>query len=214
MNKYLSNKFNAYMKVKGTLERFPGIFKSSPMADRAVEEFSVALEEIKAVAARAGSDTTGETSAKKLAKERLAYVASSLAACGAVFAVNSSDKELEASLKYSYSDIKYGLDNEALQIARAIETLLLNHREVLREYLVSDQDLEELHQRIEEYAQALVARGGAKSGAVAENQRLVRLFKTTDALLEGKIDRFAFRLKKAFPRFYDAYSNARLIDDL
>ena len=202
------------MKVKGVLEAHPGVFESSPMAGRAVEEFSAALEEIKAVAVRAGSDTTGETAAKKLAKERMAYVASALAACGAVFAVNSSDRELEASLQYSYSDIKYGLDNEALQIARAIESLLLDHRKELREYLVSDQDLEELHQRIEEYAQALVARGGAKSGAVSEHQRLGRLFKTTDALLEGKIDRFAFRLKKQFPKFYTAYNHARLIDDL
>ncbi len=99
--------------MKGVLEVHPGVFESSPMADRAVEEFFAALEEIKAVAVLAGSDTIGETATKKLAKERL-----------------------------------------------------------------------------------------------------VRLFKTTDALLERKLDRFVFRLKEKIPGFYDAYSHARLIDDL
>lgn len=190
------------------------IVESTGVLVQVVQEFNEALDQIKRVAAKAGSDTTGETAAKKHAKERLAYVASSLAASGAVFAVDRSNKELEASLKYSYSDIKYGLDNEALHIARAIESILLNHRVGLSHYLVSEQDLEELHQRIVEYADALEERGGAKSGAVAENKRLVRLFRTTDDLLERKLDRLVFRLKARHPKFYDAYSNARLIDDL
>ena len=190
------------------------IFELSHMLSKAVTEFYEILDEIKKVATRVEFDTTGETSAKKQAKERLAYVASSLAACGAVFAVNRSDIELEASLKYSYSDLKYGLDNEALHIAGAIESVLLDHRKELSEYMVSDSDLADLHQRILEYDDSLETRGGAKSGAVAENKSLLQLFKTTDDLLDRKIDRFAFRLKSSNPEFYDAYSNARLIIDL
>jgi hypothetical protein len=59
-------------------------------------------------------------------------------------------------------------------------------------YIVSDSDLEDLNQRILEYADSLVTRGGVKSGAVAENKRLLQLFKTTDDLLDRKMDRFAF----------------------
>ena len=75
MNKYLSNKFNAYMGVKGVLQMNSDIFEVSEIVSSAVTEFYEILDEIKEVAARAGSDTTGETSAKKVAKERLAYVA-------------------------------------------------------------------------------------------------------------------------------------------
>ena len=214
MNKYLSNKSNAYSKVKGLLDMNPEIFKASPMARKVVAEFFTALEEIKMVAARAASDTIGETLAKKQAKERMAFVASSLAACGAVYAVERGDEELEVSLKYSYSDLKYGLDNEALHIAKAIESILLEHLDKLGEYLVSPQDLQELRRRIDTYADALEARGGAKSGAVAENKRLKKLFETTDDLLERKLDRFVFRLKEESPDFYVAYVHARRIDDL
>jgi len=214
VNKYYSNKLNAYRAVKGVLNRNRDIVESFEMVVQAVKEFYEKLDEIERVGARAISDTTGETAAKKKAKERLAYVASSLAACGAVFAVNKADKELEASLKYSYSDIKYGLDNEAMHTARAIEEILLDRRTELIPYLVSDQDLDDLHQKIQEYDNALKARGGAKSGSVAENKRLAILFRSTDDLLERKLDRFVFRLKARHLQFYDAYSNARLIDDL
>lgn len=213
MNKSFSNKFYAYLNVKGVLENNPGIFKGVPMVAQAVEEFYGMLEEINEVAARAASDTTGETQAKKLAKERMAFVASSLAACGAVYAVDCADEELEASLNYTYSKIKYGRDNQALQIARAIESILLQHLDKLAGYMVTEQDMKELHRRIQIYDDALESRGGAKSGAVAENKRLTRLFESTDDLLERKLDRFVFRFKEKSPDFYEAYKNARLIDD-
>lgn len=45
------------------------------MLHRVVNEFYEVYEEIGEVNARAGADMTGETSAKKLAKEQLAYAA-------------------------------------------------------------------------------------------------------------------------------------------
>lgn len=214
MNKDLSNKFSAYKSVKGVLEENPGIFEGVPMAAQAVLEFYGVLEEINKVATIVAFDTTGETQAKKLAKERMAFVASSLAASGAVYAVDCADEELEASLDYTYSDIKYGLDNEALQMARAIKSILQQRRKKLTGYMVNRQDLEELHLRIEVYNDALESRGGAKSGAVAWNKELSLLFQSADDLLERKLDRFVFRLKEQSPDFYVAYHNARLIADL
>jgi hypothetical protein len=214
MNKKQSNKFNAYQGIQGVLDLYSDIIDRSEMLGQVVNEFNHAIDEILEVSALTESDTTGETSAKKLAKDRMAYTASSLAACGAVYAVDKSDKELEASLDYTYSDIKYGLDEEALHMAMAIESILLGHRDKLRVYMVTDQDLEDLHQKIMDYDAALKNRGGAKSEAVSQNKRLTQLFRSTDDLLERKMDRLAFRLKQSFPEFYDAYSNARLIDDL
>jgi len=214
MKKYFSNKYNAYVAVRGVLDQNGAILEESEMISQAVKEFSKAVDDIMDVAVQAGADTTGETSAKKLAKEKLAYAASSLAASGAVYAVDRSDVEMEAALSYSYSDIKYGLDQEALHMSMAIEAVLLDHRDALSSYLVSDQDLQDLHQKILDYSHALDARGGAKSGVVAQNQRLTRLFRSTDDLLERKMDRIAFRLKNSYPDFYLAYCNARQIIDL
>lgn len=83
----------------------------------------------------------------------------------------------------------------------AIESVLLDHRDVRNEYMVSDEDLEDLHQKILDYDDALENWGGAKSGVVAQDQRLTRLFKATDDLLERKLDCIAFCLKHRFPQF-------------
>jgi len=149
-----------------------------------------------------------------VAKEKLATTASSLAASGSVFAFDNSDIELEASLEYTYSDLRYARDSEALQISMAIELELLDHQAELTEYMVSDEDLANLHQLIDDFENSMETKGGAKSGSVAETRRLSILFRVADDLLTKKLDRFVVRLKPDYPTFFDAYRNARMIVDL
>jgi hypothetical protein len=82
------------------------------------------------------------------------------------------------------------------------------------EYLISEENLSDLHEAIEEFDNAMETKGGVKSGSVAETRRLSILFRVADDLLNKKLDRFVARLKAEFPTFYDAYNNARMIVDL
>ena len=214
MNKRQSNKLNSYQSVQGVLEDNQPIYEPVPIINQSVESFFRIVDEIDGIATKTEMDTTGETSAKIVAKEKLATVASSLAASGSVFAFDNSDIELEASLEYSYSDLRYARDTEALQISRAIELELLDHQADLTDYLVSDQDLANLHQLIEDFGNSLETRGGVKSGSVAETRRLAILFRVADDVLTKKLDRFVVRLKPDYPTFFDAYRNARMIVDL
>ena len=159
-------------------------------------------------------DTTGETSAKIVAKEKLAALASSLAASGSVYAFVASDIELEASLAYSYSDLRYARDSETFQIARAIESDLQDHKADVAPYMVSDENLADLNKLINEFEGSMETRGGVKSGSVAETRRLAILYRVADDLLSKKLDRFIVRLKSDYPTFFDAYQNARMIVDL
>jgi hypothetical protein len=214
MDKRQSNKFNSYQSVKGVLDDNRDIYEPIAFIRRSIEEFLGILDELDEVATRTQMDTTGETAAKKLAKEKLARLASSLAASGSVYAFESSNIELEATLKYTYTDINYALDNYALQKAMAIETELLIHKDHLEDYMISAENLEDLHSHIEVYEDALETRGGVKSQSVADFQRLAVLFKKADNILAKKLDRFVLRLKSKYPTFYDAYRNARTIIDL
>jgi len=214
MNKKQSNKLNSYYAVRGVLEDNRGIIEPLVQLDQAVEEFYLKLNEIDAVASRTRKDTGGATAAKKLAKEKLAGLASSLAAAASVYAWDTSNTELEASLDYSYTDIKYATDNVALQRAMAIEKVLISHRNKLEGYMIGALNLEELHRHIESYEDALETRGGVKSERVAGFRKLADLFREADHILIRKIDRFMLRLKAEFPSFYDAYRSARVIVDL
>ena len=214
MNKRQSNKLNSYQSVKGVLENNKAIYEPIPIISQSVENFLDVVNEIDEIATKTEMDTTGETSAKIVAKEKLATVASSLAASAAVFAFEHSDVELEASVAYTYSDIRYARDTESLQMASAIEAELLSNEAELVDYMVSPENLAELHTLIAEFEDAMETKGGVKSGSVAETRKLAILFRVADDMLSKRLDRFVARLKTDHQTFYDAYSNARMIVDL
>jgi hypothetical protein len=214
MKKELSNKLNSYTAVRGVLEENLHIYGHIALMNQSVEEFYRKVDEINAVAVGTKEDGTGQTAAKELAKEKLAALASALAASASIYAYDTSDVELESELRLSYTDIKYARDSEAYARARALEDELLEHRHQLEAYLITSRDLEELHRYITVYNDALERRGGVKSQRTAGFIRLEELFGEADRILYRKIDRFVLRLKSEFPAFYDAYTHARSIVDL
>lgn len=214
MNKKQSNKLNSYQSVAGVLENNQNIYQPIDIINRSVDNFFEVVEQIVVIATQVELDTTGETSAKIEAKQKLANMASGLAATGAVYAFEREDVELEASLSYSFTDIRYSKDAETLEISRAIESVLLENQSELEPYMVSEQNLADLRTLIEEFERSLKIRGGVKSKNVAETKRLALLFRVADDLLNKRLDRFVARLKAEYPTFYDAYSNARMIVDL
>jgi hypothetical protein len=213
MNKKQSNKLNAYHSVKGVLDKHRRICNAVPMLAQTVIEFRELLDQIQEVGARTIADTTGETSAKLLAKEKLARLAHSLAAAGMAYAFDQSDTEMESALDYSYYRIRHAKDAKTLEIAGAIATELGSKSEELSDYMVTAEDLAELQDHIAGFNKALVIKGGTKSAMVADNKLLARLFGQTDKLLYRKLDRLMFRMKPDHPDFFVAYRSARTIID-
>jgi hypothetical protein len=214
MNKRQSNKLNSYQSVKGVLQDNKPVYENIPIINQTVVSFFEIVDQIDKIATKTEMDTTGETSAKIVAKEKLASLASSLAASGSVWAFEQKDVELEAALAYSYSDLRYARDTETLQISRAIESELLDCQAELADYMVSDENMADLHRLIEGFEDSLEIKGGVKSGSVAETRQLAILYRVADDLLSKKLDRFVVRLKSNYPTFFDAYQNARMIVDL
>lgn len=213
MKKKYSNKFNAYQSVSGVLRKHRKVCSSVPVLAQTVDEFCSLFEEIKEVGAKTMSDTTGETAAKRVAKEELALLASELAASGMAYAFDRSDTELEAALDYAYYKIRYARDAETLQITGAIEAELLKHRGQLTGYMVTEENLADLQRHRVSFMEAMKTKGGVKSNRVANFRKLGQLFRTTDNLLRRKMDRLMFRLKTEHPDFYTAYHSARKIID-
>ena len=213
MNKRQSNKMNAYMGIQGVLERYRKTWLIIPALVNCIEEYSSLVDEIKAVAARRESDTTGETAAKNEARKDLARYASNLAACGMAYAYDRADTELEAALDYSYSEIEHVKDADALQISGSIYKVLNRDLPGLDEYLVSGDDLRELERLISRFKDAMVQKGAVKSCRVADTRALASLFSSCDKLLSRKLDRLMISMKEEHPRFHDSYFSARKIKD-
>lgn len=72
MNKRQSNKLNSYQSIKGVLKDNLNIYESVPIINQSVQSFFNIVNEIDEISTNTEMDTTGETTAKILAKEKLA----------------------------------------------------------------------------------------------------------------------------------------------
>ena len=116
-------------------------------------------------------------------------------------------------MDYRSTDVDHIRDTETIEVAMAIEEELLAHREALLEYQVSEEDLKELHDLIDQFKNAKETQGDVKSTGVADTRRFSVLLRQLDAALDHEIDRIVVRIKNDNPRFYDTYQNARVIVD-
>ena len=85
MEKHQSNKLNSYKSVKGVLDDYQDPNVNEAAIRRSVKDFYMMLGEIDRVGTRTIKDTTGETAAKKLAKEKMARLASTMASSGKAY---------------------------------------------------------------------------------------------------------------------------------
>lgn len=213
MNKRQSNKVNSFYKVKGVLMKKDSLFRDVPVYVEPLERFLAMMDEIEQVAKRRELDTSGETKRKNEIKIALTDKMVSLASSATLYAYLTNNIELEGAMDYRSTDVDHIRDTETIEVAMAIEEELLAHREALLEYQVSDEDLKELHDLIDQFKNAKETQGDVKSTSVADTRRFTVLLRQLDAALDHEIDRIVERIKHDNPRFYDTYQNARVIVD-
>lgn len=157
------------------------------------------------------ADGTATTSEKREVKEKMAVLSGELAAAGAAYAADKGLLVLEKTLHVSYSDVRYGTDAEAIALAEMIHSELSGIAIAeLQEYLVTQEDLDELDGLTGSFDTASEQKGSVKSQRVAATKQLALLFDEMDTLLE-KCDRLLKRIQRKEPEFYNTYANARMV---
>jgi len=214
MNKRQNNKLRSYTNITAVLLSNQSIYEVYPVIKIAVENFTAIVDQIKILATHSSIDNTGVTEQKTIIKEKLSTLAGELAASGSAFAVDLNNKEMEAALDFSYSDIRYARDNDTISITSAIYNELAEHNGKLADYLVTDEDKSALKKLIDDFEVVSQNKGLQHSQNVSDTKQLCLLFKDADALLTQKLDRLLMRLRRKAPSFYNAYLNARNIQDL
>ncbi|TAJ15199.1 hypothetical protein DMA11_01985 [Marinilabiliaceae bacterium JC017] len=214
MNKKQSNKLDAYMNVKGVLNANRSITEPYPILIRVIDDFFALVANIKAISTDTTVDTSGVTEQKSAIKERLAVHTSELAASASAFATDQGDIAMEAMLDFTYSDIRYARDNEAINIASVVAKELEKYDGELVDYLISDEDQSLLTTLIDQFQDVTMTKGNQRSQGVSDTKKLALLFRETDELLTKKLDRLLMRMRSKAPAFYDSYLNARSIIDL
>lgn len=142
----------------------------------------------------------------------MANEAAELAAAASAYAKDQGDAALLAVLGISYSDMRYGDEQTAFNLAMTVYNELSELGAALENYLITAEDLAALKEAIDAYHALLEDSGGQES--VARTRQLAGLFKQASDHLNEHLDKLVMRIKRKEPLFYDTYQNARVIIDL
>jgi hypothetical protein len=199
-------------KVKGVFTENSAITDKYPPIGVSFGTFSELLDEIEKVSAAGSRSTKGTYEEKQDRKELMAHEVAEHAAAASAYAKDKGDAELLAVLAISYSDIRYGDEQTAYNLAMTVYNELSELGPELENYLVTAEDLAALKEAIDGYHALLEDSGGQES--VARTRQLAGLFKKANEHLSEHLDKLVTRIKRKEPVFYDTYQNARVIIDL
>ena len=214
MKRLFKNKFSAYQNTIGILDSRVDVYEGHPLAVEAVDEFRDLMLQIKVIGERTDLDYSELTSKKQQIKHDLAEIVSAIAAAVSIYAEEINDADLQAVSSITYTDVRRSADFESLELSRALQSGVVKYSEQLLEYMVSEEDVNELNRIVNEFDEIYVTREEAHSESVMDTQRLEMLFRRADALLRNKVDRVVKKLKLVNQDFYNSYFQARMIADL
>jgi hypothetical protein len=117
MNDSQMNWLRMFRKVKGVSIENGAITDKYPPIVASFNTFGGQLDEIELVSAADSRSTKGTYEEKQDRKGSMACEASELAAAASAYAKDQGDAELLAVLDISYSDIRYGDEQTALNLA-------------------------------------------------------------------------------------------------
>jgi hypothetical protein len=212
MNDSQMNWLRMFRKVKGVFSENGAITDKYPPIGASFNTFGGQLDEIELVSAADSRSTKGTFEEKQDRKGIMASEASELAAAASAYAKDQGDAELLAVLSISYSDIRYGDEQTALNLATTVYNEVSELGAALENYLITPEDVTALKEAIDAYNELLEDSGGQES--VARTRQLAGLFKKANDHLNDHLDKLVMRIRRKEPVFYDTYQNARVIIDL
>lgn len=208
------NKFRSYSALKSLFEANEAIVSQYLPLQNSVATFSGKHDEIGALSAVRQTGTSGVTTAKLAAKDKLATVAFEVSCCGLAYATSINNPEMAASFDYELSDIKYGSDEDTGSMSKSILKTAKENKEGLSAHMLEEEDLTELEECLSEYEALYGKQGSESSVSVANTKKTKALFRQMDALLDLTLDRQMTKIQRKHPDFVTAYFNARGIKDL
>ena len=208
------NTLNMFLGVVGVLEANRELYSDIPMVVTTADEFISVVDQINAIGNDSDVDQSGVISEKSKMKDYLANRTRFLGGTAKALAFDQDDRKMSAALSYSYSEIRYAKDAEALQIAQSVLSVIESHADELVEYGITSEVLDEYRQTVDNYQDLVEDSVEIKAIGVAETKQLAYLIGYGGDLLREKIDSFFFKFKIEKPEFWDSYQKARMIIDL
>ena len=208
------NKLSMYFAVQKVCKANSSVWSGLPAFVTAVANFETNIGSIKDTLEAQGKNIFGVSQDKSFIKDTM--IDKTLQVANAVFAYATeiNDLTLRGKVDFSRSELKKTRDSFTLQNCQLVRDEANAIIGVLAPYGIVALDLTDLQNKIGAYASILAGPRTAiteRKGATAE---ITNLFRKTDVILKGKMDKLMEKFKISTPKFYKLYFDSRIIVDL
>lgn len=211
MNDRQENKLSMYYGVQKVLTDHQAKWTPLVAYAQGVSRFNSYVQDIKSHHQVQQTSTTGTAEDKSAV--RTACEAKAIVVAKAVYAYASdgSNNSLKQRVNYSASDLRNARDTVSRDICQVIyeeaDKVLAN----LSNYGIVQADLNDLQQKIDDYAALIPAPKLAKDAGAIATTNLDLLFKQADDVLSEVLDQLMAKFNITEPEFYQAYFRSRKV---
>lgn len=155
---------------------------------------------------------TGVTDAKKSAKTELGSTAHAISQSLLEYANEEDNEELAGAMKFNATDFRRFSDSEMETRATAVLDKLRELLPFLGDLNLKQPDVDDLQAKLDLYVAKKTNPRNRSNVRKELNASMEGYFRRMTKLLES-CDRYALRMKKDFPEFFNVYTAARVIVD-
>lgn len=212
MNTKQSNKLASYGVVEALLKATPEINGVTGLPEK-LEVLSAKVAEINSLATTQTQPFRASAVARDQLLDQMADDAVEIAGLITTLARDTKMPTLAEAVEVGRSSFRRARRSHRRWFAQRVLDTAQSVLPQLAAYGVTAETLDAFKARIDAAAAGTHAARGAAVDKAAATRRLVELFAEVDELLDDKIDRLVFRLRKMLPDFNARYETAREIVD-
>ena len=212
MNDKQNAKLNMAQRVSDTFKRYENDYKNVPAMVSAVAALNTDINNIREVARQQKEVNVSAATMEKRAAERKMIVpcveiANKLYVIG-FLTDNTELITLQGICEHSFYNVS---GNTAYLLARRVLNLATKHAEQLKDYGITENNIEETEQAIDAF-QAIIAKPMDTIGERKQKTtNLAQLFAGLDSTFYDRLDKLMIMFKQPKPDFYGEYRTARNI---
>jgi hypothetical protein len=196
------------------LDAFKSVWQAIVAFATARDEFSTAINNIRAQQLKQSTTTTGVTQDKRTVREAMCSAAAMVGGAVAAYADKQNNHELFAAVDFTAPDLMHQSEAECVTHCTAIlNAATANLAALAAVNSLTQADLDDLSAKVDAFNAALERPRQTKAGTKGATDQIPDAIAAADRIAERQLDRLMERFHASNPDFYSAYQVARVIVD-
>jgi len=214
MSKYLENKMSMYQGVRTFLATIVDKVASIPALTKAISDFELMVDQIKAKTLEVGSASAGKAQKKANAEEELLTALIPVKSILAAYASQNTDAELRAKTVLTESQLRKMRDTDLQNTAKGILQAGNDKLATAGDFGLTQEKLTALDDKIKAFSSATGEREASVGKRVGARTAMMDLYDQADEILVERIDNLMEQMRDKEPQMCEEYNSTRLVREV